>query len=787
MSVTEKDALVGGITLDDDILMADSGAMKSVGKVGSFIDVALCPHKSAPRLHSITGEPLCCHGVKEVEAGIGKKASLRVDLTMADVSRSVLSLPEVADQGFTIVLSRGKSYITTESPTLPPEDMREELVRHHGVWFLRAKRQSVIAANSTAASSSTAQPDVATESGTTDMASKYTPREWLEMQTMQKEDKAVYEVPDNSEHFDAEFLHTTREDRKAWTYRGARRKDSFTNRTIVRRVTWCGRTGVVLEDLHAADTEGTGEEGWHKRLPAPTPRHIFTKIWHQRRERPIEVVRRDTPTVETSPGLPVPPSMTMDEMEEHCLTHCPYHAGCQHCVLGRARGNLHRRRIPEEPEVEVDWSYWSSADHVAEEEVAGALPSLTAVHRQSGMTLATAAPNKRRHPFVEDLLTRWLLMLGLSCVKFRLDSEQVSKGFARAMEQRLRTSGVQVLPTEFTTRASHQSIGGAERAHALVGDFMRTLLSQLRTHTQWTPPVTHPVFAWMIRHSGYLRSHHQQGADGLSPAVRRMGKASQKRLALYGESVLAQLGSDQRGKLADRWVHAVWVGVQESLSTQSEQYIVLTGQGALLSRCVKRLAIEHRWNAGRLGESCGLPWSPKASKVEHLSHMRPAVVSVLMAPSALSQGASASSATAAASSTAIPSIAPSKAEIAPTSETPENEAHEPTWLATPTEQQVRQGPLQLGENDEVIPVPATATGGMSDATMRLAETPVTTEATDGQGSKRARLNAVLHEVCDCVDIDALDRFLQQEVHCSTPSDGLVAALEELGSFLCQDK
>eukprot|EP00971_Amphidinium_carterae_P052215 1027960-Amphidinium_carterae.2 len=220
---------------------------------------------------------------------------------------------------------------------------------------------------------------------------RHTPREMNERQQMGKEDQAVLEdVPDGAS-FDSEYLYIVRRDAKAWTYRRPRKHDPFKIDEVIRRVTWCSRTGKILEDVMLRDTTDTWSMG--QKLPA-APRPIVTKFWHSRRaEVPLPVIRRDEEPP-AAPGLPVPVSLTADEWEQHIITHCPYNAACEHCVKGRARGELHRRREPESPEVELDWSYWTSVGTESDKPSPGALVSLTAVHCGSGMLMSSACEQK---------------------------------------------------------------------------------------------------------------------------------------------------------------------------------------------------------------------------------------------------------------------------------------------------------------------------------------------------------------------------------------------------------
>ena len=46
-------------------------------------------------------------------------------------------------------------------------------------------------------------------------------------------------------------------------------------------------------------------------------------------------------------AMTVPEGPSINEREEHELTHIPFRSWCEHCVKGRARSKAHRRRNPE--------------------------------------------------------------------------------------------------------------------------------------------------------------------------------------------------------------------------------------------------------------------------------------------------------------------------------------------------------------------------------------------------------------------------------------------------------
>eukprot|EP00971_Amphidinium_carterae_P331633 6465336-Amphidinium_carterae.1 len=252
--------------------------------------------------------------------------------------------------------------------------------------------------------------------------------------------------------------------------------------------------------------------------------------------------------------------------------------------------------------------------------------------------------------------------------------------------------------------------------------------------------------------------------------MRLTGKSSSRKLAAYGEKVLAQVAQDKRSKLTTRWVAGVFVGVQESLHNTREHYIVLTEAGAILSRTVKRLVPSSRWDRDLLQRAQGLPWDTKASKVRHL-HLqgKPLAVPLEVAPEDLAREvlevvpemeARATAAAAAATTPLAPNTTTVATEQQATAATASNalEVPVPTLLAT-----------ENADGPDVIPVP------METGTTSPMEREV----------KRSRVQAILGPLAAHVNVDLLCAFLADEVPEveQQACDSLVAGLEELGQFL----
>ena len=111
---------------------------------------------------------------------------------------------------------------------------------------------------------------------------------------------------------------------------------------------------------------------------------------------------------------------------------------------------------------------------------------------------------------------------------------------------------------------SHQSIGGAEKSHDIVAGFVRTLASVIHeTCGFWVKPRSR-LFAWMIRHAGYLATDFHVGKTGQTAFFVLNGCDNKQTLVQFGESVLFKPGdANMKSKALPRWEKGVWVGIQE--------------------------------------------------------------------------------------------------------------------------------------------------------------------------------------------------------------------------------
>eukprot|EP00971_Amphidinium_carterae_P148726 2948767-Amphidinium_carterae.2 len=230
-------------------------------------------------------------------------------------------------------------------------------------------------------------------------------------------------------------------------------------------------------------------------------------------------------------GMLIPLTPTNDEEAHHMVTHTPFQPWCLHCVAGRARGELHRRReVHDHPCVyEAGWTYCPTTTDPTDEIHESALCSLTVIHRPTGMTMATVVEREGLNQYSETMFAKFALMIAAVAFPNAVASRLRGHGYKVRVESTLRRS----------LRAQHQSIGGAERAHQTIGAFVRTLLHHVESKSKWRPTSpTNAVFMWMIRHASFLHAHHHVGADGLTAFARLTGRSDMRRMPCFDDSTL---------------------------------------------------------------------------------------------------------------------------------------------------------------------------------------------------------------------------------------------------------
>ena len=103
----------------------------------------------------------------------------------------------------------------------------------------------------------------------------------------------------------------------------------------------------------------------------------------------------------------------------------------------------------------------------------------------------------------------------------------------------------------------------------------------------------HPVLAWMLRHTGWLHTRFQRhAADGRTSFEKLRLRRYVSPLVAFGERVHCRRPGKQLQKLDNQWATGVWLGRVNS----TDENIVATTHGIVLSRSIRRRPVGKRWD-----------------------------------------------------------------------------------------------------------------------------------------------------------------------------------------------
>ena len=347
-----------------------------------------------------------------------------------------------------------------------------------------------------------------------------------------------------------------------------------------------------------------------------------------------------------SPELPRAPTLPSARQQElHEVTHQPFQPWCQACLMGRSRQSPHERKeedpkpdgpIDRKPVIQIDYCYTFTSEKGQERDAPqpaddqdqgpeatpdGDWPkskedpekldtkdqfgcSLVAAESTTGWicvvpVLAKGSASLKRA--TEALVRMSMMVAGSEPVIIQGDPEPSIKQLLNSFEACRVRLGLGVVQRE-APRGSHASNGVAEKAVSTIRRHALTLKAHLESRIKAKVGGHTHVFAWLLRHSGFLHNRYFATNKGLPPFEVVNSKKYVGKLLPFGESCVFFAGSKYKGDL--QWQRGVWVGVNE----RSNSHVILTPDGARESRSVRRLPAEQQWSAEAVLGCRGLPW-----------------------------------------------------------------------------------------------------------------------------------------------------------------------------------
>ena len=157
---------------------------------------------------------------------------------------------------------------------------------------------------------------------------------------------------------------------------------------------------------------------------------------------------------------------------------------------------------------------------------------------------------------------------------------------------------------------SSESQGSVERFHSTLWAMVRTLLLVVRTNYGVELRMTDDLVTWAVKHAVWLYNRYQVHSDGQTSYARRWGKHYSRPIVTWAETIMFRRPGPPTTKTDIWWDYGIWVGK----CTNSEEHFVLTPNGVLRCRSIRRLVPSARYNAKLLQSVVGTPWRPNGPK-----------------------------------------------------------------------------------------------------------------------------------------------------------------------------
>ena len=174
-----------------------------------------------------------------------------------------------------------------------------------------------------------------------------------------------------------------------------------------------------------------------------------------------------------------------------------YAPWCSHCIAGRGREDPHRKRQIDQTatvEIQCDYFFLSVVKGGTQIKVLNAVDSVYKRRRAIPVEF-----KGRSDAYAVRALKQFVRSLGHLTIIWRGDPEHSLMDVLNSV-----CDGESGWTTQKTPKGSKSSLGSAERSHQELEGFIRALKSDLETRFGTHLLLTHPIFAWAVRHSAWL-------------------------------------------------------------------------------------------------------------------------------------------------------------------------------------------------------------------------------------------------------------------------------------------
>ena len=297
---------------------------------------------------------------------------------------------------------------------------------------------------------------------------------------------------------------------------------------------------------------------------------------------------------------PIKPSA--EDVDRHNCTHLPYRNWCPVCVKAKGREDDHRRGAHHEedasglPIVSLDYQTLNGDGDKGTKVIIGKDESTGNVLGHSVICKGLA------DEWVIKRIVKDMEELGLGHAIVKTDGEPAIVAVQNRIQALRPGRTVPRNPPAYNP----QSNGPCEKAVQDVSAQLRVLILALEARLDTTIADDLPIVQWALEHAVFLLNKFNVGEDGMAAYERQTGRKWRRAIVEFGELVLAKLAlrraqkgvkKKQRRKLAPRSIEGIWVG---QIARSGEHIIIKPSGDAVRCRTIKRVPVQHRWNAEKV-------------------------------------------------------------------------------------------------------------------------------------------------------------------------------------------
>ena len=325
--------------------------------------------------------------------------------------------------------------------------------------------------------------------------------------------------------------------------------------------------------------------------------------------------------IPTKISSPIKPSA--EDIDSHyCTGHLPYRNWCPVCVKSKGREAPHHRDVQDSADATglpiVSFDYQTLNEETKHEQTV-----IIGKDESTGNVIA-------HHVTVKGLADDWAIR------KVVKDLEELGRGHAIiktdgepaivAVQNRLQALRDGRTVPRNPPAYDPQANGPCEKAVQDVTAQLRTIKIGLEARLNTVIHEDLPIVQWALEYAVFCINKFSVGKDGMTPHERLTGRKWRRQVVEFGETVLAKLAlrrrqqgkaKKQKRKMAVRSIEGVWVG---QVARTGEHVVIKHSGDAVRCRTIRRVPIEHRWDAEKVLLVKGTPRlpAPSTKRPEHM-------------------------------------------------------------------------------------------------------------------------------------------------------------------------